>query len=155
MRQFKKLYNKQPIDLVPYIREYLQIDPERQILIGCDSQVHEYRYVQYAITVGLYTPGKGAHVLFHDFVEERYAKESEIVDRLINEVWLSIEVAEEIRNQIGVRARYIDIDINPDPRYRSNKALTSALGVAVGMGYNVRHKGQSPVMTRVSDCIVK
>ncbi len=154
MRQFKTLYGSKSIELIPYIQDYLAQNPDREILIGCDSQVYTHT-VQYAITVGLYKPGKGAHVLLSSFQENELFRKEEMAHRLVKEVWYSIEVAEDIRTQIGVRAKYIDIDINPDPKYKSNKALVSALGVVVGMGYEVRHKGQSPMMTRVSDYAVK
>ena len=102
--------------------------------------------------IGLYTPGKGAHVLYSRFVTPR---ERENVVRLLNEVWYSVETAEEIRNELDIRATWIDIDLNPDPRYRSNQVLTSAMGIVTGMGYKVRHKGNSPVMTYCADHLVK
>ena len=68
-------------------------------------------------------------------------RERENTNRLLNEVWFSVEVAEKIKSELGIKATWIDIDLNPDPKYRSNAALTSAVGIVTGMGYNVRHKG--------------
>jgi predicted RNase H-related nuclease YkuK (DUF458 family) len=150
-RIFKTLVSNQRIELVQYIKEYVSQHPETEILVGCDSQ-NRKRETIYAIVIGLYKPGKGAHVLYSRFTTTR---ERENINRLLNEVWNSVEVAEAIKNEIGIKATWIDIDLNPDPKYRSNAALASAVGVVTGMGYNVRHKGNSPVMTYAADHLVK
>lgn len=151
MRVYKKLSNKDRVDLVRYIADYKELHPNFEILVGCDSQNRRKETI-YAIVIGLYIPGKGAHVLYSRFQVPRV---KDNVSRLINEVWYSVEVAEEIRNATDVRAKFIDIDLNPDPRYRSNAALASAVGIVTGMGYTVRHKGHSPMMTYAADNLVK
>ena len=150
-RLFRTLEGGKPVDAIPYIKEYIESRPEVEILIGCDSQ-NRKKDTNYAIVIGLYTPGKGAHVLYSRFTTSR---EKDSVSRLLNEVWNSVEIAESIKNEIGVVAKWIDIDLNPDPKYKSNQALTSAVGIVTGMGYNVRHKGHSPVMTYAADHLVK
>jgi predicted RNase H-related nuclease YkuK (DUF458 family) len=148
---FKTLSTGKVVDLIPYVKEYVSQHPEIEILVGCDSQ-NRKRETIYAVVVGLYRPGKGAHVVYSRFTTPR---ERENVNRLLNEVWASVETAELIRNEVGVTATWIDIDLNPDPKYRSNVALASAVGVVTGMGYKVRHKGNSPVMTYAADHLVK
>jgi hypothetical protein len=148
---FKTLSERKDIELVPYIRDYLQEHPETEILIGCDSQ-NKNKETVYAIVVGLYRPGKGAHVIYSRFSTRR---ERDSVNRLLTEVWQSVEVAEVLKNELSLVATWIDIDINPDPKYKSNQALASAVGIVTGMGYKVRHKGNSPVMTYAADMLVK
>lgn len=151
MRVFKTLSGRNQVDLISYINEYRVNHPNFEILVGCDSQNRRKETI-YAIVIGLYNPGKGAHVLYSRFSVPR---EKDNVTRLINEVWFSVEVAEQIRVELDVRAKFIDIDLNPDPRYKSNAALTSAVGIVTGMGYTVRHKGHSPMMTYAADNLVK
>jgi len=148
---FKTLVTHKEVELVSYVKEYKERFPDVEVLVGCDSQNRKKETV-YAIVVGLYTPGKGAHILYSKFFIQR---ERDNVVRLLNEVWHSVETAEQIKNEIGIKATWIDIDLNPDPKYRSNQALASAVGVVTGMGYNVRHKGNSPVMTYAADHLVK
>lgn len=150
-RIFKTLTTHQQISLTSYISEYLLSYPDVEILIGCDSQ-NQYSATYYAIVVGLYNPGKGAHVLYSKWSAD-FEKENTV--RLLNEVWYSVEVAEYIKNKLNIRATWIDIDLNPDPKYRSNQVLTSAVGIVTGMGYKVRHKGNDPVMVYAADHIVK
>ena len=99
MKQFKTLSSHRKVDLIPYIREYVANHPETEILIGCDSQ-NRKRETIYAIVIGLYNPGKGAHVLYSKFFIQR---ERDNVVRLLNEVWHSVETAEQIKNEIGIK----------------------------------------------------
>lgn len=148
---FKILSSGKEVELISYIKTYLETHPNIEILIGCDSQ-NRKRDSIYAIVIGLYTPGKGAHVLYSRFHTPR---ERENINRLLNEVWHSVETAELLKEKLGIKATWIDIDLNPDPKFRSNQALASAVGVVTGMGYKVRHKGNSPVMTYAADHLVK
>ena len=59
MRQFKSLINNKPVDLVEYVKQYVEQRPSTELLIGCDSQ-NRKRETIYAVVVGLYTPKKGA-----------------------------------------------------------------------------------------------
>ena len=152
-RQFKTLIQRKDVDLIPYVKEHMRKFPDSEILIGCDSQ-NDGRKTTYAVVIGMYNPGKGAHVLFATNVTPRVRLTENSV-RLLNEVWFSVEIAELIKSELGITAKWIDIDLNPDPKWGSNKALTNAIGIVTGMGYHVRHKGNSPVMTYAADKLVK
>jgi len=153
---FKTLVSNNVIDLIPYIKNYTDNNDGIEILIGCDSQ-NRKRETVYAVVVGLYTPGKGAHVLYTRYTTPR---EKDKDTRLINEVWASVELAERIKNEIGLITRYIDIDINADRKFKSNTILSSAIGLVVGMGYEVRYKNnpntkEYPLITYCCDHLVK
>jgi predicted RNase H-related nuclease YkuK (DUF458 family) len=151
MKTFKTLIEKKQVDVIEYTKAYLESHENVDILIGCDSQV-KGRETVYALVLALYTPGKGAHVLFNKFTTP---KDREISTRLMNEVWQSINLANDLRDAGLPKAKYIDIDLNPDPRFRSNEVLRAAVGWAEGLGYSVRHKGDSPMMTYCADHLVK
>lgn len=148
---YKTLQSRVDVDLIPYCQEYIKLHPQIEVLIGCDSQ-NRKRTTTYAIVVGLYNPGKGAHVLYNRF---EIPREKDNIGRLLNEVWYSVQTAEEFKNKLNIIPEWIDIDLNPDPKYRSNQALSSAVGVVTGMGYKVRHKGLDPMMTYASDKLIK
>jgi predicted RNase H-related nuclease YkuK (DUF458 family) len=151
MKQFKTLSQHKSVDLITYIKEYTLQHNNVEILVGCDSQ-NRKRETLYAIVIGLYTPGKGAHVLYCRYITPR---ERDNTNRLLTEVWNSVETAEQIKNELNIIATWIDIDLNPDPKYKSNSALASAVGVVTGMGYKVRHKGNSPMMCYAADSLIK
>jgi len=149
--EFKTLRDRKSIDLVDYVRSYLNENPEVEILIGCDSQNHLDTTV-YATVVALYFPRNGAHVLF---CKEVTPIERTRQVRLMNEVWKSVEVAEKLRLADLPRAKYIDVDLNPDKRYKSNEVLRSAVGLVEGMGYTVRYKSLGALVTHAADALVK
>ena len=149
--EFKTLRDRKSIDLVDYVRSYLNENPEVEILIGCDSQNHLDTTV-YATVVALYFPRNGAHVLF---CKEVTPIERTRQVRLMNEVWKSVEVAEKLRLADLPRAKYIDVDLNPDKKYKSNEVLRSAVGLVEGMGYTVRYKSLGALVTHAADALVK
>lgn len=149
--EFKTLRDRKSIDLVDYVRSYLNENPEVEILIGCDSQNHLDTTV-YATVVALYFPRNGAHVLF---CKEVTPIERTRQVRLMNEVWKSIDVAEKLRLADLPRAKYIDVDLNPDKKYKSNEVLRSAVGLVEGMGYTVRYKSLGALVTHAADALVK
>ena len=149
--EYKRLFDGQKVDLVDYVKDYMSTKENIEILIGCDSQNFSDKTI-YAIVVALYEPGKGAHVLFRRWKSDR---ERVRATRLLNEVWYAIETAEEMKN-IGIpKPKWIDIDLNPDPRYKSNEVFRQAVGMVEGMGYKVRYKSLGPIATYAADHIVK
>ena len=149
--QFKTLRNRKDINLIEYVRGYIEENPQVEILIGCDSQNHINTTV-YATVVALYKPQAGAHVIF---CKEITPVERTRQVRLMNEVWKSIEVAELLLSSGLPRAKYIDIDLNPDKRYKSNEVLRAAVGLVEGMGYKVRYKHVGALMTYAANHLVR
>lgn len=146
---FKNLKGKM-IDLDKYALQYMKEHPNDQILVGCDSQVIGKKTV-FAVVVAFYNYGHGGHIIFKKWKDDIIKTRQE---RLLIEVWKSIEVAEELRKN-GFEATYIDIDINPDPKYKSNEVLRQAVGMCEGMGYHVRYKHTAPLVTTMADYIAR
>ncbi len=149
--EYKRLYDGKVVDLVSYVGEWLETKPNAEILIGCDSQNFKDRTI-YAIVVALYDTGKGAHVLYKRWKTQKEWTRS---TRLLNEVWYSVEVAEVMKAAGLPKVRWIDIDINPDPRFKSNEVFRQAVGLVEGMGYKVRYKSLGPIATYCADHLVK
>jgi len=149
--EYKRLYDGRQVDLIGYIKNYLSKKDNIEILIGCDSQNFSDRTV-YAIVIALYDKGKGAHVLYRRW---RTGVEPTRSTRLLNEVWYAVEAAEHLRAAGLPKVRWIDIDINPDPKYKSNEVFRQAVGLIEGMGYEVRYKTLGPIATYAADHLVK
>jgi predicted RNase H-related nuclease YkuK (DUF458 family) len=149
--EYKRLHDNQKVDLIQYVREWLMIKPNAEVLIGCDSQNFSDKTI-YAIVVALYDTGKGAHVLYNRWTSKREPTRSV---RLLNEVWYAIEVAEAMKTAGLPKVKWIDIDINPDPRFKSNEVFRQAVGMVEGMGYKVRYKSLGPIATYAADYLVK
>ncbi len=149
--EFRKLGDNQQADLILAIQDFVQSVSEPIILLGCDSQNSKKQTV-FAVVVGLYTKGSGASVLYKKIT---VPKIRDTFTRLFREGQEALEVAEYILNNTGIRVDFIDIDINNDPKYKSNQALSSTVGLLTGMGYKVRTKNKNPMMTYAADNLVK
>ena len=106
----------------------------------------------FALVVALYNPGHGAHVVFKRWKENRGPSRNE---RLLKEVWSSVECAENLKKAGIYNVKYIDVDLNPNPKYRSNDVLSSAKGMVEGMGYEMRYKTLGPLVTSMADTIAR
>ena len=139
------------IDLVQYIKDYLKTHNNIEILVGSDSQ-NTRKVTSYATVVVLYNPGHGGHVLY-----EKTNTPKELVRnrRLMNEVWRSVEIAELIKNSGLPKPLYIDIDINPNSRFKSSEVFKSAVGLIEGMGYACRYKTLGQVASCCADAVVR
>lgn len=149
--KFRTFYGSPIVDVVEYIRKYMLEHKDIEILIGSDSQRHAEKQI-YGVVIVLYHKGKGGHVLWRKYVE-RY--EPVVQLKLINEVWKSVEVAEFLRENGLPKPTFIDIDLNPDPQFDSNKTLRQAIGLVEGMGYKVRSKHNGALATSAADHLVR
>ena len=149
--KFRKMFHPTEFEVVDYVKEYLDKHEDIEILIGCDSQNRSSETV-YAVVIAMYRTGKGAHIIFRRW---KTPKEFNRPTRLLNEVWFSVEVAELLTNAGVKKPKWIDIDINPDPRYKSNEVFRQAVGLVEGMGYKCRFKSLGPITTYTADSLVK
>ena len=149
---FRTLQGKN-IELTGYIKTYLKEHPGIQIIIGSDSQNYSQNTV-YVTAVILYNPGHGGHVVFE---KEKLPRENVRSIRLMNEVWRSVETANALCDAGLPKPEYIDIDINSNPRYKSNEVCDSAKGLVEGMGYRCRCKNLNlnGMATCTADYIVR
>lgn len=150
--KFQTLYG-QPIDnIVDYIKNYLSTKENVEILIGADSQNVRSRKTVFGTVIALYIKGKGAHVLCS---RESVPVMKNTASRLMLEVWKSVELAEFLRENGLPKPSWIDLDLNPDPKFKSNQVLRQAVGLVEGMGYKVRYKQLGALTTYAANHLVR
>jgi predicted RNase H-related nuclease YkuK (DUF458 family) len=152
VNKFRTLYGRSIPNVVEYIKNYISENPNSELLIGADSQSYENAVTKYGIVIALYTQGRGAHVVC---MRETVPIEHNMQMRLMNEVWKSVEVAEFLKENNLPKPTFIDIDLNPDPRYKSNSVLRQAVGLVEGMGYKVRIKGAGASVQYAANHLVR
>lgn len=76
-------------------------------------------------------------------------------ERLWKEVELSVETAQSMIDHGIQRPDYIDVDLNPDPRYQSNTLLRAAVGLIESIGMEARYKTLSPWAISIADTLCK
>jgi predicted RNase H-related nuclease YkuK (DUF458 family) len=131
---WRRLTDSQEIELLSYIKSWMDENPGHKIYIGCDSQ------------------NKGGHVLYK---KEKIEKVSSSFERLWKEVELSVEIANLLIDSGLGKPDCIDVDLNPDPRYNSNQLLRAAVGLIESMGIQARYKSKSPWAISIADTMCK
>lgn len=148
---FKKFTGEKLSNISDYVKEYIEKNKETEIIIGTDSQ-NKGRKTVYSTVIVLYNPGHGGHCLFRRW---NTPKETVRQVRLLKEVEESINLANQLVEAGCPKPKYIDLDINPNPKFKSNEVYTTAKGWVESMGYNVRFKTLAPLVTTVADWLVK
>lgn len=147
--KFKRLTDYKSVDVKEYVTDYIINNDDIRVLVGCDSQQFG-RFLKYVTVIVLYHEGKGGHVLFK---AERVPKTRAIKEKILGEVNRSIELATYLKYEAGIEVDQIDLDINDDPLYKSNAALTEAVGYVLGMGFHVAHKPEELYAVRAANML--
>lgn len=144
------------------IKEELALNHTLHISVGTDSQrTGSRRRYKFATVILIHVKedlgggvivGRGGKLLSSVYFINTYTSNKEGVnERMLMEVSKSIEVAyqiAELLDSYGIKLE-IHADINPDPKWESNKALKEAVGYILGMGYDFKIK---PFSTAASYC---
>lgn len=150
---WRRLSDKREIDLTSYIKDWILENPEHKIYIGCDSHNHANN-TTFAVVIVLHYTGLrgGGHVLYQRITCPKIKSRP---DRLWREVQMSVECAEILIESTSEKPDYIDIDLNPDPKYQSNTVLRAAVGLIESIGVKARYKTLSPWSISIADHICK
>jgi predicted RNase H-related nuclease YkuK (DUF458 family) len=172
----KWIRNNKPIEenLVDYLEKLFDEQMEKnrmmKVSIGTDSQKIKGTLYKFATVILISTSedlggnvivGRGGMIIAstysHDFMKkdsDGRKRDKELVnERMVFEVGKSIEVATEIAELLDVYEIPLEIhaDINPNPKHDSNKALQSAVGYILGMGYEFKIKPEAWAASTAAD----
>ena len=145
--EFRILQTDTSVDLVEYLKFYLSENPDAQIIIGCDSKNRDSLTI-YTVVVVLYKPRRGGHVLYS---KKRIPRVKERWNRLWHEVEISVNLANELVELGLPKPVFIDLDLNPDPRFKSNDVVRAAVALVESMGYVARTKPYSLCASYAAD----
>lgn len=149
--QFKSLTDHGNIDLIPYLKKYIEEHPTDKVYIGTDSQNQKDKSI-FGIVVVFHKNNKGGHVLYGKLILPKF---KEKLERLWKEVELSLELAKYMMDQEVCIPDEIHVDLNPDPKYNSNKILTQAVGWIEAEGFDVKYKPDASVASYAADVICR
>ena len=126
--------------------------PESSVYIGCDSVRYKKNgkwRARYSTVIVLHKDSKHGCQLFYDTVSmDDYGN---MKQRLLNEVSYAIAAASEILEVIGDRHLEIHLDLNTDPKHKSNIAVKEAAGYVMGMGIEHKLKPDAWAATHAAD----
>jgi predicted RNase H-related nuclease YkuK (DUF458 family) len=127
------------------------------VYVGADSirfKRNGQWFAKYSMVIILHIDSKHGARLFHKNIEMRDF--GNLRQRLITEAGFAIEAAIEILDVIGQRKLEIHLDLNPNPRYKSNIAVKEALGYVKGStGIDAKVKPDSFAATHAADHVVR
>jgi predicted RNase H-related nuclease YkuK (DUF458 family) len=132
--------------------------PSSAIYIGCDSlrrKRGEGKFVAiYSVVVIIHIDGKHGAKMFH--FTETVPDYGSMKMRLLTEVDYTRRVAAEILDVSGDRHIEIHLDLNTDPKHKSNVAVKEAVGYIFGsFGFEPKLKPNAPAATCAADHIVR
>jgi predicted RNase H-related nuclease YkuK (DUF458 family) len=148
---WRSLSNHENIDIQTYLHQWLEKNPDHSIYVGCDSHNSQGK-TTFAIVIVLHHQGSGGHVLYN---KQEVPKVNSRYERLWKEVELSVSTTQDLMSMGIQKPDYIDIDLNPDPKYQSNSLLRAAVGLIESMGIKARYKTKSPWAISIADSICK
>jgi predicted RNase H-related nuclease YkuK (DUF458 family) len=151
---WRKLGTGEKISLIEYLHTWLGKNEEHKLYIGCDSH-NSVNRTKFAVAIVLHNPTKGGHVIYSKLEIPKIGSKNSSYERLWKEVELSVETAQELMDNGIQKPDYIDIDLNPDPRYRSNDLLRSAVGLVESLGIEARYKTMSNWSISIADTLCK
>ena len=127
------------------------------VYVGADSirfKRNGQWFAKYSMVIILHIDSKHGARLFHKNIEMRDF--GNLRQRLITEAGFAIEAAIEILDVIGQRKLEIHLDLNPNPRYKSNIAVKEALGYVKGStGIDAKVKPDSFAASHAADHVVR
>ena len=124
-----------------------------KVCIGTDSQVKGL-HTDFATVIVLESEKRGAFMFIH---QDRSSVKMTIKERMLAEVQRSIEIAYtlcDVLDQYHVDLE-VHADINTNPMFKSNQALSDAMGYILSMGFVFKAKPEAFASSACADRIVQ
>ena len=135
----------------------LESSRQSSVYVGCDSirfKKNKQWYAKYSTVVIVHVDSKKGCKLFHESVD--MPDYGNLKQRLLTEVQFAVQAASEIIEVLGDRHMEIHLDINPNPKHKSNVAVKEALGWVRGsLGMDAKIKPASFAATHAADHAVR
>ena len=123
-----------------------------KVCIGTDSQEHKSG-VEFATVIVFLRERSGGFMLIEN---TRLTAKISIKERMITEVGKSIEIAYKLCDMLDRHNVELEVhaDINTDPKFKSNTALSEAMGYIKSMGYVFKAKPDAFASSSCADRFV-
>ena len=135
-----------------------QSSQQSSVYVGCDSIRHRKKdkqwYAKYSTVIIVHMDSNKGCRLFYDTVD--LPDYGNLKQRLLMEVQLAVAAATEIIDVLGDRHLEIHIDVNPNPKHKSNVAVKEALSWVKGsLNIDAKIKPHSFAATHAADHAVR
>jgi predicted RNase H-related nuclease YkuK (DUF458 family) len=151
LKEWRSLSDHQIIDPKSHLEEWILENSDYKIYVGCDSS-NQLKKTTFATVIVLHKGKNGGHVIYSKISEPKIKTKHE---RLWKEIEFSVFASGLLDSWGFGKPDYIDIDLNPDPKFASNPLLASAVGMVESMGIKARWKSKSPWAISIADSICR
>lgn len=135
----------------------LNSSPQSSVYVGCDSirfKKNGQWFAKYSTVIILHMDSNKGCRLFHESID--LPDYGNLKQRLMTEVQYAVMAASEILDVLGDRPLSIHLDINSNPKHKSNIAVKEALGWVKGsLGIDAVIKPNSWAATHAADHVVR
>ncbi len=109
-----------------------------KVCIGTDSQVYG-NTIHFATVIVFLREERGGFMYIHD---EKIVRKMSIKERMLTEVAKSIDIAYQLCEMLDRYKIELEVhaDINTSPQFKSNTALSEAMGYILSMGFVFKAK---------------
>ena len=143
-----------PRDIMVEVEEALiaERDNRIKVCIGSDSQV-KGDLTDFATAIVFLREGRGGFVFVNKYASER---KFTIKERMIQEVSDSVQFAYKVCPILDKYQTELEVhaDINTDPHFKSNEALSEAMGYILGMGFVFKAKPDAFASSSCADKVI-
>lgn len=129
---------------------FLKEETIGEVHIGTDS-IQSKRWTQFVTVVAVVGSDAGRarnRAIYRRLVVPRIKS---LRERLLREVWLSVELGLSLNESLGERAVTIHIDANQDVKHESSKYVQELVGLAAGTGFKHQIKPNAWCATTIAD----
>lgn len=156
------LKKNKPIDIQEVRDAIIGSSKESSVYIGCDSQIFykrgkngkKERWAAYARVVILHKDSCRGSAAFGDVISLR--DYGDLRSRLMTEAQYAIDLASDIIDVIGDRHLEIHLDINTDPKHKSNVVMKQVTGYVRGVfGFDPKLKPDGFAASHCADHLVR
>ena len=122
------------------------------VCIGTDSQVRG-EITEFATVIVFLREKKGGFMYIHN---DKTRQKMSIKERLLTEVSMSINIAYELCDLLDQHEVDLEVhaDINTNPYFKSNTALSEAMGYILSMGFAFKAKPHAFASTSCANKVV-
>lgn len=121
-----------------------------KVIVGSDSHPENHHGVRFVTAIAVVHPGHGGIY----FWSPQYLNQPMAIEqRMVEEAWLSVEVAMKLREYFGHDNPQIEIhaDVSDKPTTKSFASLEQVRGLIAGSGFSGKIKPDAYVASKVAD----
>ena len=124
----------------------------KTIYVGTDSQQDGQR-TQFVTVIVIHDPGHGGRAYY---TKETVTRIKSLRERLLKEVWMSVQTALEISPMISEESSLqVHVDVNTNTKFRSSQYVKEVVSMVVSQGFECKLKPEAWAAMHVADQIVK